>query len=308
MISSDFFDSLKVSTKYTKWLSQFYVVRFLVIFCCACVILAPDYGVAAGERILKDAPAVTADAAVVIDMKTGGIIYAKNADKREYPASTTKIMTAMLTLENGDKDATVTVSPYAAWVECTGLWAGHAMREFDMLELMLLESDNGAATALGEAVGGSEANFATMMNRKARELGMNNTHFVNCNGMPDSEHYSTARDIGKLSLYAMQNKLFRRVVAQKKIILPDWTTLGQTYEAENTNELLDTYEGCIGVKTGYTYEAGGCLVSAAERNGQQILCVVLKSSAPETRFSDSAQLLDYGFYCAENGLAVLPKN
>ena len=243
-----------------------------------------------------------------MDLQTGGIIYGKNADVRQYPASTTKVMTAVLALEEGDNNRTVVVSPYAAWVECTGLWAGHAMREFDMIELMLLESDNGAATALGEAVGGSESAFVAMMNAKAQELGMKDTHFENCNGMPDANHYSTARDIAKVSAYAMKNELFRHIVASERIIMPDWQNPGNTYEAENTNELLKSYPGCIGVKTGFTNAAGGCLVSAARRNGRELLCVVLKSSDMDTRFSDSAALLDYGFLCAENGLAELPKN
>ncbi|MGM9581684.1 MAG: D-alanyl-D-alanine carboxypeptidase family protein [Anaerovibrio sp.] len=281
-----------------------YSVRCLVLlasFWLACVC-----GVAAQPKLLP--PEITADAALLMDMDCNVVIYEKNADKREYPASTTKVMTAVLALEEGDNNRTVVVSPNAAWVECTGLWAGNAMREFDMLELMLLESDNGAATALGEAVGGSESAFVAMMNAKARELGMKDTHFENCNGMPDANHYSTARDIAKVSAYAMRNELFRRVVASERLIVPDWQSPGASYEAENTNSLLGSYPGCIGVKTGFTNAAGGCLVSAARRGGRELLCVVLKSSDTDTRFSDSAALLDYGFLCAENGLAELPKN
>ena len=279
-------------------------VRCLVLFVsfwlmCTC---SAD----ARQKILP--PEITADAALLMDIEHNVVIYEKNADKREYPASTTKVMTAVLALEKGDNNSTVVVSPYAAWVECTGLWAGNAMREFDMIELMLLESDNGAATALGEAVGGSESAFVAMMNDKARELGMNGTHFENCNGMPDANDYSTARDIAKVSAYAMKNEMFRRIVASERIIMPDWQTPGAVYEAENTNKLLESYPGCIGVKTGFTNAAGGCLVSAARRNGRELLCVVLKSSDMDTRFSDSAALLDYGFLCAENGLAELPKN
>lgn len=300
-------DFLDAVTKYKRLLTPFGICRLVMIFCITCHIVMPDYGVAAGERILPNPPKITADAAILVDMDTGGIIYAKNADKREYPASTTKIMTAILSLENGDNNRSVMVSPYAAWVESTGLWAGQSMRQFEMMELMLLESDNGAATALGESIAGSEAAFSAMMNNKARELGMNDTHFINANGMPDDNHYSTVRDMAKLSQYAMQNTLFRRVVASPKIVMPDWENPGQFYEAENTNELLETYPGCIGLKTGYTNAAGGCLVSAAERDGKRILCVVFKSEDVDARFSDSSALLDYGFICAKNGLAELPK-
>ena len=295
--------------RFGRLATPFSLARLLVLFFCVCALFIPgDYGVAAGERILPNPPAVTAESAIVVDLQTGGIIYGKNADVRQYPASTTKVMTAVLALEEGDNNRTVVVSPYAAWVECTGLLAGHAMREFDMIELMLLESDNGAATALGEAVGGSESAFVAMMNAKARALGMKDTHFENCNGMPDANHYSTARDIAKVSAYAMKNEMFRRIVASERIIMPDWQNPGASYEAENTNKLLESYPGCIGVKTGFTNAAGGCLVSAARRNGRELLCVVLKSSDMDTRFSDSAALLDYGFLCAENGLAELPKN
>lgn len=300
--------SLNSVAKYRRLLSPFGIVRLVLMVAIACRLMMPDCGVAAGERVLPDAPWITAPSAMVVDMATGGIIYAKGADDRRYPASTTKIMTGILTLENGDYNQNVTVSSHAAWVESTGLWAGQSMREFEMLELMLLESDNGAATALGEAIGGSESGFAAMMNQKAQELGMSGTHFVNCNGMPDENHYSTARDIAKVAAYAIKNEMFRRIVASPRIIMPDWEKPGSTYEAENTNKLLESYPGCIGVKTGYTNAAGGCLVSAASRNGRELLCVVLKSSDMDTRFSDSAALLDYGFLCAENGLAELPRN
>lgn len=303
----NFFDGF--SDRCAKLAGAFFPVRILASFCCISILLLlGDGGVGAGERVLPHPPAVTAESALVVDMATGGIIYGKNIDAILYPASTTKIMTAALVLEKGDYNAMVTVSPYAAWVESTGLRAGDSMREFDMLGLMMLESDNGAATALGEAVGGSEGAFVAMMNEKARELGMTNTHFMNCNGMPDENHYSTARDIAKASAYAMKNTLFRRVVASEKIIMPDWENYGAFYTAENSNELLESYAGCIGIKTGFTRAAGGCLVSAARRKGRELLCVVLKSSDVDTRFAESAALLDYGFICAENGLAELPKN
>lgn len=303
----DLFDGF--SGRCARLAGTFSPVKLLVSFCCICMLLMlGDAGVGAGERVLPSPPAVTAESALVMDMTTGGIIYGKDIDTIRYPASTTKIMTGLLVLERGDYNAVVRVSPYASWVESTGLRAGDSMREFDMLGLMLLESDNGAATALGEAVGGSESAFVAMMNARAKELGMTNTHFVNCNGMPDENHYSTARDIARLSAYAMKNAMFRRLVASEKIIMPDWENYGAFYTAENSNELLGSYAGCIGIKTGFTRAAGGCLVAAARRGGRELLCVVLKSDDADTRFSDSAALLDYGFICAENGLAELPKN
>ena len=300
-------DFLGPLARYRRLLTPFGIARFLVLLAVTFRLMMPECGVAAGERILPNPPAVTAQAAILVNLRTGDIIYGKNADGRMYPASTTKIMTAILSMENGDNGSMVPVSSYAADVESTGLQPGQTIRMGDMLELMLLESDNGAATAIGEAVAGGETDFARMMNQKAQELGMTGSHFVNCNGMPDEDHYTTARDMAKAAVYAMEIKQFRRIVASQAFIMPDWENPGATYKAENTNELLKTYPGCIGVKTGYTRAAGGCLVSAAERDGQQLLCVVLKSSDMDTRFSDSAALLDYGFACAENGPAVLPK-
>lgn len=282
-------------------------LQLLVLYVAAAVLLSGTSAAAARGQAAAAAPEITADAAVLLDMDTGSVIYSKNMDKTEYPASTTKIMTAVLALEAGDNDAMVTVSPYAAWVESTGLRAWDTMRLFDMVELMLLESDNAAATALGEYVAGGEYAFVQRMNAKALELGMKHTFFVNCNGMPNAHHVSSARDIAILARYAMQKELFRRVVGRSRMYIPSWRYPGSMYEAENTNELLETYSGCIGIKTGYTRSAGGCLVSAVERNGTTLLCVVLKSSDTEARFTDSAALLDYGFQRAKLGWENLPK-
>ena len=145
------------------------------------------------------APDITADAAIVIDEATGQVLYEKNADKREYPASMTKIMTCILALEKSSPDQLVTVSRYAADVECTRLYPGYTLRMADILQQMMMISDNGAATAVGEAVGGDEATFAAMMNEKAQAIGAVNTHFVNMNGMPEAKHYSTARDMAKIA-------------------------------------------------------------------------------------------------------------
>ena len=241
------------------------------------------------------APDITADAAIVIDEATGQVLYEKNADKREYPASMTKMMTCILALEKSSPDQLVTVSRYAAEVECTRLYPGYTLRMADILQQMMMISDNGAATAVGEAVGGDEATFAAMMNEKAQAIGAVNTHFVNMNGMPDANHYSTARDMAKIAAYAMHNDAFRQIVGTKAKNIYYIAPQGHKTYCRNTNELLESYPGCTGIKTGWTSAARGCLSAAAKRGDKELIAVVMHSDDDETRFSEAAALLDYGF-------------
>ena len=241
------------------------------------------------------APDITADAAIVIDEATGQVLYEKNADKREYPASMTKMMTCILALEKSSPDQLVTVSRYAADVECTRLYPGYTLRMADILQQMMMISDNGAATAVGEAVGGDEATFAAMMNEKAQAIGAVNTHFVNMNGMPDANHYSTARDMAKIAAYAMHNDAFRQIVGTKAKNIYYIAPQGHKTYCVNTNELLESYPGCTGIKTGWTSAARGCLSAAAKRGDKELIAVVMHSDDDETRFSEAAALLDYGF-------------
>ena len=241
------------------------------------------------------APDITADAAIVIDEATGQVLYEKNADKREYPASMTKIMTCILALEKSSPDQLVTVSRYAADVECTRLNPGYTLRMADILQQMMMISDNGAATAVGEAVGGDEATFAAMMNEKAQAIGAVNTHFVNMNGMPDANHYSTARDMAKIAAYAMHNDAFRQIVGTKAKNIYYIAPQGHKTYCRNTNELLESYPGCTGIKTGWTSAARGCLSAAAKRGDKELIAVLMHSDDDETRFSEAAALLDYGF-------------
>ena len=248
------------------------------------------------SKTMAAAPDISADAAILLDVNTGETLYEKNADKREYPASLTKIMTAILAIENGHMDRIVEISPNAADVESTRLRGGEHIRLLDLVYQMMLISDNGCATAVGESLTGGDVDyFAQLMNRRAAEMGTNSTHFVNANGMPDSSHYTTARDMGIIARYALKNDEFRKIIgtAAKNIyyIKPQ----GRVEYCVNTNELLTNYVGCIGGKTGWTSAARGCLMVAASRNGRELLAIVLHSNDDETRFSESAALLDYGF-------------
>jgi D-alanyl-D-alanine carboxypeptidase/D-alanyl-D-alanine carboxypeptidase (penicillin-binding protein 5/6) len=163
----------------------------------------------------------------------------------------------------------------------------------DLLYEMMLQSDNDAAYALARHIGGDSIRFCEMMNEKAEYLGMTSTHFANPNGMPAPDNYSTASDLVRLARYAMRDSLFAAIVGtvERKVPMTD----GRHMDCYNTNQLLSTYEGCLGVKTGYTRQAGYCLASAATRNGRTLYCVLLNSRSLRTRFTESAILLDYGF-------------
>lgn len=250
---------------------------------------------------LAAAPQVTADAAIVVDGATGAVLYEKNADQRAYPASMTKMMTCLLAIESGRLESIVQVSDEAADVECTRMQPGDQVRMRDLAEQMMLISDNGAATAVGESVGQGDIDyFATLMNRRAQSLGMLSTHFVNANGMPDSDHYTTARDMSRLARAAFENDTFRAIVGTKEANVYYIRPAGRVEHCVNTDELLWTYPGLIGGKTGWTSAARGCLTVAADREGKELIAVVMHSYDDETRFSEAAALLDYGFSVEEN--------
>ncbi|WP_294157006.1 D-alanyl-D-alanine carboxypeptidase family protein [uncultured Selenomonas sp.] len=263
--------------------------RLLAPFLFLCLVLQTAAAFAA-------APLITADAAIVVDRATGAVLYEKNADKREYPASMTKMMTCLLAIESGRMDSIVQVSPEAADVECTRMEPGDQVVMRDLTKQMMLISDNGAATAVGESLGQGDIDyFAERMNRRAQSLGMASTHFVNANGMPDSDHYTTARDMSKLATAAFENDTFRSIVGTKEAYVYYVRPTGRVEHCVNTDELLWSYRGIIGGKTGWTNAARGCLTVAADRDGRELVAVVMHSNDDETRFQEAAKLLDYGF-------------
>ena len=238
---------------------------------------------------------MTADAAILMNARTGEVLYEKNGDKREYPASMTKMMTCILSVESGRADLAVTITPSAADVETTRVRPGEQARLRDLTRQMMLISDNGAALAIAETLGGSEAQFAAMMNRKAREIGAFHTHFVNPNGMPDANHYSTARDIALIAAYGLRNPEFRKIVGTKASTIYYLYPTGYKTYCENTNALLYDYPGCTGLKTGWTRAARGCLAASAVRGDTELIAVVMHSDDEDTRAAEAAALLDYGF-------------
>ncbi len=240
-------------------------------------------------------PAITAEAAIVVEASTGRVLYEKNADRLMYPASMTKIMTCLLALEKGDLNTPVTVSEAAADTEYAELSAGDRLTMEELLTEMMLESDNGASVAVAEQLAPSVDQFSELMTERAAALGADRTQFRNPNGLPALGHVSTARDMMKISRAAWELPIFRRIVGTARHTVRFQSPQSPPWEAENTNHLLGQYRGMVGIKTGWTEAAGGCLAGAAERNGVTLISIVMNAINGDARFSDTAALLDYGF-------------
>ena len=237
-------------------------------------------------------PRVTARSAVVMEAKTGRVLYERNMGDRRFPASTTKIMTLIIALEKGNLDDVVKVGPHAAGTEGSTLWLeeGDEITLRELLYGMMLHSGNDATVAVAEHIAGSVDAFARLMTDKAHEIGAKDTNFVNANGLPDDAHYTTAHDLALIASYGYTRPEFEKIVSTKEITFP-WVK-DDTHRLRNENQMLWLYEGGNGVKTGYTDAAGRCLVSAAKRDGIQLVAVVLDSN---WMWNDSILLLDYGF-------------
>ncbi len=240
---------------------------------------------------------LSAGSAILISADDCTVLYEKDAYRKRSMASTTKIMTALIAIEGYDLDKTVTVSKEAVGVEGSSIYL-YENEKLTMKELVLalmLESANDAATAIAVEVAGDVPAFADMMNEKAREIGLYNTSFENPHGLDSEDHYTTAYDLARLASYAMKNKTFREMVSTPKASIPMKNGEG-TRVLINHNRLLRSYEGAVGVKTGFTKKSGRCLVSAAERDGVMLIAVTL--SAPDD-WNDHKKMLDYGFSVTE---------
>lgn len=234
-------------------------------------------------------PEILAEAAVVLDADTGQVLYEKNAHERRAPASTTKIMTALVTLENAQlTDVVRAGNDVQVEPSIIGLEPGDQLTVEQLLYGLLLPSGNDAAIALADHVGGSIPQFAAMMNAKVAELGLEDTHFVNPHGLDADGHYSSAYDLAVTARAAMRNPVFERIVRTQEYRIEGPVR----WVFKNSNRLLGFYPGADGVKTGYTDNAGRCLVSSATRDGHRAISVVLDSG---DTIGDSADLLTYFF-------------
>lgn len=236
---------------------------------------------------------VGARSAVLLDAESGRVLFEKNADERLPMASTTKIMTALLVCESGRMQETISVSAPAALTEGSSMWlrAGERLTLEDICYGIMLQSGNDAATAAAEALCGSTEAFSVMMNKRAELLGATDTRFKNPHGLDADGHYTTARDLAKISAEAMKNPLFEKITGTKTHHISE-TKASAARTLKNHNKLLWLYDGCTGIKTGYTKKSGRCLVSSAHRADVGLIAVTL--SAPND-WADHRQMLDYGF-------------
>jgi D-alanyl-D-alanine carboxypeptidase (penicillin-binding protein 5/6) len=246
-------------------------------------------------------PQINAASAIVMDFESGRVLFEKNADRVRPMASTTKIMTAIVALENGNLEDVVTVSKKAASIGGSrfGLSTGDKYKLRDLLYGLLICSGNDASIAIAEHVGGSVEQFVNIMNEKARLLGARNSHFRNTHGLDQEGHYTTAYDLALITRYALGNETFNKIVSTKSVTIGSRTIT-------NTNEMLSLYDGADGVKTGYTGLAGRCLVSSATRGDMRLISVALYCSSRTQRALSSKSILDYAFHKYEKKVITKP--
>lgn len=271
---------------------KIFIIAFLIILNIN--IYVPVYA----ENTASSPPDVDADGAVLMDFKTGKVLWEKNSDKPLAMASTTKIMTAVTAIENCDLDETVKISKRAASAPPVkmSLKVNEEIKLKYLLYALMMQSSNDAAVAIAEHVGGSVENFCAEMTKRAKELGAENTVFKTPNGLDSEDHHSTAYDMAVITRYALNNDKFNEIINTKEITFKSSTT---TYSVINKNRLLYEYEGANGVKTGYTGKAGHCFVGSAKRGDIQLISVVLASGwgnkGKNQKWVDSKSILNYGF-------------
>mgnify|MGYP006277994685 CR=1 FL=1 len=254
---------------------------------------------------------INAKSAILIDAKTGEILFEKNKHKKMYPASTTKILTGILAIEMGNFDEIITVddkTPYEIEGTHIALEPGEKLSFKDLVNSMLIESANDSAVVIAKNLSGSVENFADLMNKKAKELGAKNSNFVNPNGLPNEEHVTTAYDLAMIAKYAMKNNVFRNIVKNYTYTIPPTNKKSEERYMKSANRLLYStsninvdgnivdikYDGAIGIKTGYTVAANQCLVAGAKRNGKELISVILSSDG-KNKWVDTHKLFNYGF-------------
>ncbi|MBQ7797752.1 MAG: D-alanyl-D-alanine carboxypeptidase [Clostridia bacterium] len=241
-----------------------------------------------------EASSTSAKGMCVLEQDSKRVLYQKDMDKMLANASTTKIVTAITVIQNCDNlDEVITVDNKSIGIEGTSIYLrkDEQLSVRDLLYGLMLRSGNDSAVALAYHVGGTEENFVTMMNELCVSVGAKNSHFANPHGLDDSEHYTTAYDLALVSAYALNNPIFKEIVSTKHYTIPA-TNISEARYLTNKNRLLNSLDGCVGVKTGFTSRAGRCLVSAIERNGITLVCVVLNCGP---MFEESVALLNSAY-------------
>lgn len=286
-------------------------MKFLRVFLCLFILIfSYDFPIFADDELLENEfdlssilssspvsnnePIINSRAAIVLDRNSKFILYGKNENEKRKMASTTKIITAIVVIENANLEEITTVSPKAAGTGGSrlGLHTNDKISIINLLYGLLLCSGNDAAVALAEFTSGSVENFSILMNNKATELGLTSTHFVTPHGLDNDEHYTTAYELALLTDYALKNKTFSNIVGTKSHTIQ----INNSYKTlSNTNELLGNFEGVYGVKTGFTNGANRCLVTATKRGNMDIICIVLGADTKKDRTKDSIKLIEYAY-------------
>lgn len=288
-------------------------ITYIIIFICIIVTMPKVYAddedyeedindtawiyeqIEAASSNITNEPIINSRSAVIYDRVSGEVIWGKDENSQRKMASTTKIMTSLVVIENvKDLSQVVTISNKAAGIGGSrlGLHAGDKITVNDLLYGLMLESGNDCAIALGEYVGNTVENFVSIMNEKSKQLGLNNTHFVTVNGLDADEHYTTAVELAKLTDYALENDKFKNIVGAKNYTV---TINGYGKAIDNTNELLGYLDGVYGVKTGFTNGANRCLVTSIKRGNMDLISVVLGADTKKDRTKDSIEIIEYAY-------------
>ena len=293
----------------------FSLIIFAIILCST---FSYTLAVTLAEKTNELEKNLSSEAVLLMEASTGKVVYEKNGYEKKYPASTTKIMTAILAIEHCNLNETATASEFAinsvpSGYSTANIQIGETLSVKDLLYALMLQSANESAVILAEHVSGSQEAFANLMNEKAKELGCKNTHFVNPNGIHNENHYTTAYDLALIAQYAMKNQTFRDIVKTTSFTLPATTSYpseSRTYANTNNLIIYDArnrpdnyyYKYATGIKTGYTSAAKNCLVASAEKNGIEYISVVLGASityestgSVSHRYVDTISLFDYAF-------------
>lgn len=263
----------------------------------------------AENEVKKENPNIYSESAILIEATTGKILYEKDIHAKKYPASTTKILTAILAIENCDLNEK-TVASYEAihsiksGYSIANIQVGEEFTISELLDVLLLQSANEAANIIAEHISGSVSEFANLMNKKAKEIGCLNSNFVNANGAHDENHYSTAYDLAMIAKYCMQNQEFKTRVAKMECSLPATEIYSEPRVFRNTNNLMIKdnkyyYEYCTGIKTGFTTPAKNCLISSSNKYGFELITVILHAETTaeglSARYLDTINLFEYGY-------------
>ena len=267
-------------------------VLFSILLCCL-VFVGTGFSVSSINSV-EASSLTSAKGMCVLEKSTGKVLYEKDMDSMRANASTTKIVTAITVIQNCDNlDEVITVNNKSIGVEGTSIYLrkGEQLSVRDLLYGLMLRSGNDSAVALAYHVGGTEENFVNMMNKLCFNIGAKNTHFANPHGLDEADHYTTAYDLALVTAYSLNNPIFAEIVSTKHHVI-EATNLSEKRYLSNKNRLLNSLDGCIGVKTGFTSRAGRCLVSAIERNGVTLVCVVLNCGP---MFEESVALLNMAY-------------